>query len=116
MRISDWSSDLCSSDLPNVRQCGKCCQPSAHLLAAATSIRDHTGCRERCEGCEVTRRKAIDNPPVPFGVERKELGAALKKFANLHEDVGFPLAGELVRHRSEEQTSELQSLMRISYA
>src|SRR3546814_19105811 len=70
------------------------------LLAAATSIRDHTGWRERCEGCEVTRRKAIDNPPVPFGVERKELGAALKKFANLHADVGFPLAAELVRHRA----------------
>src|SRR3546814_16512707 len=102
MRISDWSSDLCSSDLPNVRQCGKCCQPSAHLLAAATSIRDHTGCRERCEGCEVTRRKAIDNPPVPFGVVRKELGAALKKLATLPETVGFPHAGARVNRQTAE--------------
>src|SRR3546814_18962342 len=80
------------------------------LLAAATSIRDHTGWRERCEGCEVTRRNAIDNPPVPFGVEREELGAALKKFANLHEDAGFPLAGVLVRHRAADRKSDVSGM------
>src|SRR3546814_6823663 len=77
MRISDWSSDVCSSDLHNLRW-----QRSPPL----------TFC-----GC----RWLTDAPYV------QAPGRICCRS-------GFP--GSDYRSRSEEHTSELQSLMRISYA
>src|SRR3546814_6563226 len=78
MRISDWSSDVCSSDLDHAGQ------------------RDHD---QPADGDDAEQIVEIEpfHPPAaftPHGAER-ELS---------HE------------RRSEEHTSELQSLMRISYA
>src|SRR3546814_4407425 len=103
MRISDWSSDVCSSDLllvhrgahaglpaaqgarqPQRRTAGRARRGAAHLRAARPRARGagRAGC---AAGADTGRRD--------------------------------PLRGRLVRlWRSEEHTSELQSLMRISYA
>src|SRR3546814_6945241 len=84
MRISDWSSDVCSSDL-NSRFYGNSINIPAvrawHIKVNDFLIRSHTWNLEA-----VNRRFSMDY----FGI------SAL--------------------HRSEEHTSELQSLMRISYA
>src|SRR3546814_7956168 len=91
MRISDWSSDVCSSDLLIER---------AGLPSSPRWLR-------QVHGTAVVR-----------------FGAALSE---THPHPGPPLEGEGARAgagaepeadaaRSEEHTSELQSLMRISYA
>src|SRR3546814_6718043 len=101
MRISDWSSDVCSSDLREapdgrIRARGRTCGQQA-----CTRVRV-SGCARlgRWRGDRSERRMAadIDGPAkARFGVPGLD-------------DV---LCGGL---RSEEHTSELQSLMRISYA
>src|SRR3546814_10266451 len=81
MRISDWSSDVCSSDLND---------------------RDH---RQRA------RREREQQPHAEEHRDRSEQ-------AGIGEAAGeaLVLAGNGRRGRSEEHTSELQSLMRSSYA
>src|SRR3546814_8690961 len=82
MRISDWSSDVCSSDLiPKVGPA-----PGARTLDAIAVITDHIGPKHRADAAVVHRRGQE-------GVESAQC-----------------------RPRSEEHTSELQSLMRNSYA
>src|SRR3546814_4708320 len=100
MRISDWSSDVCSSDLklPNGRR-GEDggCRQQAHGRMSRQSLQ-HFG--EEVPGRLVVR-------PV-MAEDAAGLGC-----------IGCPaaLGGEVGRQqRSEEHTSELQSLMRISYA
>src|SRR3546814_10402398 len=98
MRISDWSSDVCSSDLPRYPR----------LIYAAASGFGHSG-------PDMTR-PAYDmvvqgmggimsvtghpgTPPTRIGVSIGDIGSGL-----------YPAVGLL---RSEEDTSELQSLMRL---
>src|SRR3546814_9302231 len=83
MRISDWSSDVCSSDLPQLTRLSKI----RSFTAAATLMRDT--CSSDCCG-----------GPAPLFVRQK--------ISHNWE--------ESCEVRSEEHTSELQSLMRISYA
>src|SRR3546814_4622684 len=88
MRISDWSSDVCSSDLlkgPR-RRCGNLGRAAALATARGTSLGHSASGRLRgeLEGRRRPRRRRS---------RRRHAGA-----------------------RSEEHTSELQSLMRISYA
>src|SRR3546814_5078023 len=73
MRISDWSSDVCSSDLQDLDM----------RIGAALPF---------------DQRDAFDIAP---GREPATIGVRI---------------GQRRRQRSEEHTSELQSLMRISYA
>src|SRR3546814_1359431 len=82
MRISDWSSDVCSSDLPAASEC----QTSTVAPAMGTPSALRT--------LPVTY---IGEPSiaVPMSAPRSKVGGGT---------------------RSEEHTSELQSLMRISYA
>src|SRR3546814_6480275 len=91
MRISDWSSDVCSSDLRKYRQ--------------------HNGVRSHDDAnagvvCRIrARHGARKNPGWPAlgacpGTQWRPSTQALPSTAG----------------RSEEHTSELQSLMRISYA
>src|SRR3546814_7707301 len=83
MRISDWSSDVCSSDL---------LQPQWIADRMALLVGDSCG----------TRRDA----PVPDAARRRARRAVLAAVAD----------ALCAAARSEEHTSELQSLMRISYA
>src|SRR3546814_2669077 len=87
MRISDWSSDVCSSDL---------------VCAAATL--DHAP--PTMLNGEVAGNEGYGI--VEFLLRRQAVSAHA---------VAVPMATALVLiFRSEEHTSELQSLMRISYA
>src|SRR3546814_10187145 len=128
MRISDWSSEVCSSDLLEI----------AEAVDAALGALD----RKAVEGVAFVKAKfaandlvlgqrvAVDVDPLDIGarafadvegdVHRPRFGIA----AELRIDVGKGVAeqargfAELFDRilRSEEHTSELQSLMRISYA
>src|SRR3546814_3479059 len=98
MRISDWSSDVCSSDL---RPHGRCVQfierpGGVHLLA-----------------------NDIAGPSATFGIEHHgcEGGENIADaVAGVRWTAGRRRGGRRLHGRSEEHTSELQSLMRISYA
>src|SRR3546814_984180 len=92
MRISDWSSDVCSSDLFTDRLRGD----------DADSFTD------------VHRRAAREVTAIAFAAH------AQRRFADQRrtdlDRLDFGVLDPLRRRRSEEHTSELQSLMRISYA
>src|SRR3546814_10638034 len=94
MRISEWSSDVCSSDLVIIaRLTGSRPRRDTNTrlpLLWATIWKLQSGQKERAIGSEPPRRKLIR--PCP------------------------PVAPPWPIMRSEEHTSELQSLMRISYA
>src|SRR3546814_1803845 len=107
MRISDWSSDVCSSDLARAKATAelkklKSMQP---MSAEATVVRNYL---------DVLLG-------LPWGKKSK-----LKKDLKIAQEVldadHFALDKvkdriiEYLAVRSEEHTSELQSLMRISYA
>src|SRR3546814_7368670 len=100
MRISDWSSDVCSSDLdrPRLRQ------RDQGLRAGATLGGECRRCRSGIAGEHLRATKGI----VECGAAHiaGHLGHMRLFLANF----------ENGRVRSEEHTSELQSLMRISYA
>src|SRR3546814_1528851 len=88
MRSSDWSSDVCSSDLSSP-------------VAAATSAADER--RER--------------PELDAGDDEREgEGAALAERSDHKPRTPRQPKEANDAPRSEEHTSELQSLMRISYA
>src|SRR3546814_4005773 len=92
MRISDWSSDVCSSDLLNLDLL------SAHVQTAGSIHPLGQDFRAFRSG----------HPPWGTATGQRRNDADLE---------GFGCAGRTgVQQRSEEHTSELQSLMRISYA
>src|SRR3546814_7885720 len=98
MRISDWSADVCSSDLAGVRA----------AVRRRVRARQMGIARDGTAQPRVARRRV--RPRAWRGLRRGE-GAA-DRDDRLH-DRDFALRHRL---RSEEHTSELQSLMRISYA
>src|SRR3546814_1280105 len=108
MRISDWSSDVCSSDLTAARGFGQDLQAQAsRALLGSGRAPDLTGGRGEAhegdgEGMMSNRAMDADFAVIP-------IRAAVPRPAREVWDLigGF---------RSEEHTSELQSLMRISYA
>src|SRR3546814_1789371 len=90
MRISDWSSDVCSSDL-NPR-----CLVSRIKLPSSRVPDQESAAQPRC-----------DSPKrAPMSSSRDAVSPQSRKWPR--RSVGS--------ERSEEHTSELQSLMRISYA
>src|SRR3546814_8147292 len=113
MRISDWSSDVCSSDLaPNragERQIG--------LFVEAAGTVDHLDPRQAGKGGEhrgeLARRRCGDVARHPHRprIDHRERTDARPGVAERRERRRGGIAP-----RSEEHTSELQSLMRISYA
>src|SRR3546814_2538211 len=129
MRISDWSSDVCSYDLVDAAGCDHDRARLAHLRQRVDVIDRIAGFRQiddqhRGAG---RHRQRVDGVPEPTLVDR------LHRPADLVQDradalcrlviadkggKGFPqgAAAAAVIPRSEEHTSELQSLMRISYA
>src|SRR3546814_9458418 len=106
MRISDWSSDVCSSDLP--------CGSGGDMIAPGATLRVYVATR-----------------PVDFRKGHDGLAAAVQEMFGLDPFSGAVFVFRSKRAdrvkllvwdrtglvlRSEEHTSELQSLMRISYA
>src|SRR3546814_6052127 len=105
MRISDWSSDVCSSDLQLAKG-----GPARHLLAAQSR-----GAVVR----HVHRRDVADLLTLAIEADVLERhGDARRVTGEQGQDhlVAIGLAKMIHLGRSEEHTSELQSLMRISYA
>src|SRR3546814_6115281 len=110
MRISDWSSDVCSSDLVFTVEESRALRgtlPGGHVKNLF--LRDK---KKRCWLVTAMEDRAIDLKDL-----KRRLGASGSlSFGNaelLLELLGVE-PGAVTR--SEEHTSELQSLMRISYA
>src|SRR3546814_8519621 len=109
MRISDWSSDVCSSDLDHeiVPVINKIDLPAADVDKVKAEIEDIIGLP--ADDAVLASAKA------GIGIE-EALEAIVTRIPPPKGDAAAPLIAMLVDSRSEEHTSELQSLMRISYA
>src|SRR3546814_14660194 len=59
MRISDWSSDVCSSDLPNIRQC--CLHYAATRLIAKALLQIPEWLRLRFDAMHFCVRKQLQH-------------------------------------------------------
>src|SRR3546814_3775231 len=117
MRISDWSSDVCSSDL--LRQIGE-------VRIAGAEIVHRDGAADLLQGVHRARDPIGIGDERAFGeFEREAIARQPARFDHALDDGRDIVALELDRRqvdrdaypaRSDEHTSELQSLMRISYA
>src|SRR3546814_4917834 len=109
MRISDWSSDVCSSDLEHIFDrkilaIGASLRPRDAKAAGRDRLRTRGGDRLRAP-----RIPDIDEDQrIAGNMQRAKFGNSVGHFVSLFK------SSSLIR--SEEHTSELQSLMRISYA
>src|SRR3546814_7637815 len=119
MRISDWSSDVCSSDLlglplamlivwlPRLR---------SRLAAAPEPVAADTLAELTRDLSYTTSHNALSAAGVAYSVKQlagkvqSQLDAAAQIVGNAESMIATEQAT-----RSEEHTSELQSLMRISY-
>src|SRR3546814_5243562 len=117
MRTSDWSSDVCSSDLVEHDVGGQ-----------------HLGDAGRCDLLVRIRRRdqlatVVIHQRIRFGIDRRWVRNRGGQRETRNQEQGDGEATQQVFHeersgggkkpqfkRSEEHTSELQSLMRISYA
>src|SRR3546814_9065807 len=103
MRISDWSSDVCSSDLLVVDHREGRHRPGAHAevghQAVGATEGEAAGAEALAQSLQIDRTvlQAGDQPHLALLVAQEEVL-------------------DVVAGRSEEHTSELKSLMRISYA
>src|SRR3546814_10556863 len=118
MRISDWSADVCSSDLA-LQQLHERDRVGGEVVSA------------RCVHCRVAAARNVDHrrdlefahrlldrEPVFIGQRRVGKVAAARIGVEVADyEVQFlEAAAQFLHARSEEHTSALQSLMRISYA
>src|SRR3546814_1149833 len=103
MRISDWSSDVCSSDLePLLATPGKLVKAGRHRRSQDGNARRQ---RKHHRQQRIAKRQDGEHQPD-------------HRIGKAYDDDVAPFVLEVVPSigRSEEHTSELQSLMRISYA
>src|SRR3546814_5471924 len=115
MRISDWSSDVCSSDL-----LGRDTVTAQHVPGDARDVQRLAAVVALYERDRLRNKNALVHPAA-------DAKRGLQSERDFAEHVGELDLDQLVRgqrpaelppieRRSEEHTSELQSLMRISYA
>src|SRR3546814_7904933 len=104
MRISDWSSDVCSSDLRQRERRGLDLEHIALARLDPLAERQGRGAEEMDMHVAGAAEQAI------FEMMVLEVGDAVRHIRFARQKGLFP------QRRSEEHTSELQSLMRISYA
>src|SRR3546814_1528602 len=117
MRISDWSSDVCSSDLPGRRDAANfhVADPSGFLMGFVD---------DQPVACISVVRYGDGYGFLGFYIVARELrgrghGMAVWQAGLQHlgsRTIGLDGVVAQQDNRSEEHTSELQSLMRISYA
>src|SRR3546814_1589866 len=127
MRISDWSSDVCSSDLresprytQSLRNCSpRCCRRSRQLISSTKRLTCWT-----LAGKEFREGPAHLWFMMRFGSTTLRKPRKLTKFLprfdesrpnGTHKTWSYKTLTDAPK-RSEEHTSELQSLMRISNA
>src|SRR3546814_1271204 len=105
MRISDWSSDVCSSDVPD------CTTEDIDVLGTVIRVYSpgHISVTGISSAAQKNNTDDIDcseaNTIQPTGGDKYACRVEVQVFR-----------GQARTYRSEEHTSELQSLMRISYA
>src|SRR3546814_9526027 len=110
MRISDWSSDVCSSDLGIAE------------IAAEKRARRPRACPEIALKCPVRFFHAAQDATFHLAnsQNRNKTSATRQSLSspamNHVEYLRRRILQDVSSERSEEHTSELQSLMRISYA
>src|SRR3546814_5018978 len=108
MRISDWSSDVCSSDLvPGFRAYSL--SIGTELMIKKINIHAHLILPQ------VMGKAGAAGPEIIWhddGRASLRIGSRFTKLVS----VASRVDEELIGKRSEEHTSELQSLMRNSYA
>src|SRR3546814_8571345 len=131
MRISDWSSDVCSSDLVSATRAALLTLAGSDRLgcaigAAAALLLDWDGVSEALAG--IAQRLGADagqrHQSWPSPAETMRMAETAAALPGGERAVRFGFQTLLAQHRafwnivqrSEEHTSELQSLMRISYA
>src|SRR3546814_6465452 len=105
MRISDWSSDVCSSDL----------ETDVTFTVPAGDLARSLDILESQKG-EIGFYRIISDTKV---AKISVVGVGMKSHAGIAAGMFKSLADRginILAIRSEEHTSELQSLMRISYA
>src|SRR3546814_2066086 len=103
MRISDWSSDVCSSDLAVA--CGLGRGAMSRFDADFATVLD--------AAAAVGNRRVLKTADPEGAARMRRKGRLLTDFSG-NDYLG--LSHHPLLKRSEEHTSELQSLMRISYA
>src|SRR3546814_8716246 len=121
LRISDWSSDVCSSDLSGARaaSAGTYILYASHVaammpgtnLGAATPVQMGGGGLPFGGSDDKPAEGKDKGPPPKTAMEKKivnDVTAYIRALADLR--------GRNAAWTSEAHTSELQSLMRISYA
>src|SRR3546814_3193710 len=134
MRISDWSSDVCSSDLPRAHHGwpGRCPREGTQGWPQVRPLQGPGAARSGCYGptrhvrfrpLQGTRDRARHSLPLCRSQRGTPgLRSARACCQNAMMMTGAPIkltqadAADVADLRSEEHTSELQSLMRISYA
>src|SRR3546814_2566800 len=131
MRISEWSSDVYSSDhaLPGLRcACGKLGCIDTFLSGTGLEAQHRAATGEALDATEIEARAAAGDAAAEGSLRRYEdqLARALASIINVLDPDVIVLGGGMSKLerlyrsvpaiRSEEHTSELQSLMRISYA
>src|SRR3546814_6061379 len=110
MRISDWSSDVCSSDLLYGHVVWRDAAHVQHSFRRASEARPHAGIEAAAKRAVAIGRHiafiedVLDAPEQAKSRRQRILGA------QVDERIGIQQC------RSAEQTSELPSLLRISYA
>src|SRR3546814_4421407 len=115
MRISDWSSDVCSSDLFDQKgdayslygQGTLNFTPDLRLIAGLRY--SHT-----TKDGFFTQQTVSGTPLNTIGPDRR--GDLSESYVDPSATLQADLTPDIMVYRSEEHTSELQSLMRISYA
>src|SRR3546814_7643371 len=102
MRISDWSSDVCSSDLASVRRFVR--------FQDDGSVRDIAEVGRGSLGLSAAGTDAVGDDPGMAASWQIDISACNPLIEIISRE------GRTALPSSEEHTSELQSLMRISYA
>src|SRR3546814_1201383 len=117
MRISDWSSDVCSSDLPTT---ALDVTIQAQILELMADLRRDFDTAIILITHDLGVVAGLcDRVMVMYAGRVVEKGAVRDIFYRPQHPYTLGLLRSMPRideHRSEEHTSELQSLMRISYA
>src|SRR3546814_6289783 len=109
MRISDWSSDVCSSDLDSMDQHSLLANTVVYLAAAVIAV----PIAKRLRLGSVLGYLIAGIIVGPWGLQLITDVEAILHFSEFGVVMLLFVIG---LERSEEHTSELQSLMRISYA
>src|SRR3546814_3108897 len=130
MRISDWSSDVCSSDLidrlgrwadPDDPRClDRACEGGIFGKKSIARM-DRPGAHRPGRGDDRIAVEEGSDGSVAFDHhrlvgQRHGRGPSVDSVRDKERAQPFRLHGSQDARRSEEHTSELQSLMRISYA